>query len=195
MTVSALSAIVDKNIVISSKLGVVQTALFFYTGKKMEYTPLESQHYYSECKGLVEGLGYILVELKIGRTHSAVQIRAVISRPQTAQNGAAQGIGINDCAKVHRLLMPRLEALLNAQDISMEVTSPGLTRNIKNAAEFALFVGKNVRVWDTDAADWTSGVIESAGTESLELKVSGTGETKMFAYEHIAKAKLADTEG
>jgi len=152
----------------------------------MEYTPLESQHYYSECKGLVEGLGYILVELKIGRTHSAVQIRAVISRPQTAQNGAAQGIGINDCAKVHRLLMPRLEALLNAQDISMEVTSP---------AEFALFVGKNVRVWDTDAADWTSGVIESAGTESLELKVSGTGETKMFAYEHIAKAKLADTEG
>ena len=91
--------------------------------------------------------------------------------------------------------MPRLEALLNAQDVSMEVTSPGLTRNIKNAAEFALFVGKNVRVWDTDAADWTSGVIESAGTESLELKVSGTGETKTFAYEHIAKAKLADTEG
>ena len=161
----------------------------------MEYTPLESQYYYSECNVLVEGLGYILVELKIGRTHSAVQIRAVISRPQAAQNGAAQGIGINDCAKVHRLLMPRLEALLNAQDISMEVTSPGLTRNIKNAAEFALFVGKNVRVWDTDAADWTSGVIESAGTESLELKESGTGETKTFAYEHIAKAKLADTEG
>ena len=80
MTVSALSAIVDKNIVISSKLGVVQTALFFYTGKKMEYTPLESQHYYSECKGLVEGLGYILVELKIGRTHSVVQIRVPLFR-------------------------------------------------------------------------------------------------------------------
>ncbi|MGI5172542.1 ribosome maturation factor [Treponema sp. OMZ 840] len=161
----------------------------------MEYIPLENQHYYSECKSLVEGLGYMLIELKIGHTRSAFQIRTVISKPCTDKTDDPHTIGVNDCAKVHRLLLPRFEALLNSQDIYMEVTSPGMNRNIKNAAEFALFIGKNVRIWDRDASDWIGGIIRTACSETLDLELSDTGETKTFAYENIAKAKLADTEG
>ena len=160
----------------------------------MEYTALESIQYYSEAKTLVEALGYILIELQVVRSHSAVQIRTAISKPVSDTDGF-QSIGVNDCAKVHRLLLPRFEALLNSQDIYMEVTSPGMNRNIKNAAEFALFKGRTVRVWDKDISDWVTGTIETASSDSLTVTLSGSGETKTFAYEHIAKAKLVDTEG
>ncbi len=159
----------------------------------MEYTALESIQYYSEAKTLVEGLGYILIELQVVRSHSAVQIRTAISKP-VSDTAGFQSIGVNDCAKVHRLLLPRFEALLNSQDIYMEVTSPGMNRNIKNAAEFALFKGRTVRVWDKDISDWVTGTIETASSDSLTVTLSGSGETKTFAYEHIAKAKLVDTE-
>ena len=135
-----------------------------------------------------------MIELQVVRSHSAVQIRTAISKPVSDTDGF-QSIGVNDCAKVHRLLLPRFEALLNSQDIYMEVTSPGMNRNIKNAAEFALFKGRTVRVWDKDISDWVTGTIETASSDSLTVTLSGSGETKIFAYEHIAKAKLVDTEG
>ena len=194
LTVCVQSIIIPLNITISLQSGVVRTAPFLYTGRKMEYTPLESTQYYSEANTLVEGLGCILIELQVVRTRSAVQVRAVIAKPACAGN-ENQAIHINDCAKVHRLLLPRFEALLHSQDIFMEVTSPGMNRTIKNAAEFALFAGKTVRIWDRACSDWISGVIESSCAQSLTLTLSGSGETKTFAYEHIAKAKLADTEG
>ena len=40
--------------------------VFFILGTKMEYESLESMPYYKECSPLVEGLGYKLVELKVG---------------------------------------------------------------------------------------------------------------------------------
>ena len=88
----------------------------------MEYTALESQQYYSECKALTEGLGYALVELHIVRIHSGVQVRAVIAPLRTAEAKVQNrsSIGVNDCAKVHRLLLPRLEALLRSQEVYME---------------------------------------------------------------------------
>lgn len=165
----------------------------------MEYTALESQQYYSECKALIEGLGYALVELHIVRVHSGIQTRAVIAPLHTgtaekkAQNRSS--IGVNDCAKVHRLLLPRLEALLRSQEVYMEVTSPGMNRNIKNAAEFALFIGKEVRLWDKNVSDWVSGIIEKSDTASITFKHPKTGETQTLQYTDIAKAKLVDTEG
>ena len=94
----------------------------------MEYIPLKSMAYYHECAPLVEGLGYILVELKITSSGSTKKISAVI-----ASKDAGVDIGVNDCAKVHHALLPRLEALLGTEDTYMELTSPGMERNIKNA--------------------------------------------------------------
>ena len=163
----------------------------------MEYTALESQQYYSECKALTEGLGYALVELHIVRIHSGVQVRAVIAPLRTAEAKVQNrsSIGVNDCAKVHRLLLPRLEALLRSQEVYMEVTSPGMNRNIKNAAEFALFVGKEVRLWDKNVSGWVSGIIEKSDTASITFTHPKTGEKQTLQYTDIAKAKLVDTEG
>ena len=74
----------------------------------------------------------------------------------------------------------------------MEVTSPGMERNIKNAAEFALFVNLFVRVWDTEVTDWVPGKIVAATTASLTLELE-SGEKKEIEYHRIAKAKLLNT--
>ena len=149
----------------------------------MEYIPLKSMAYYDECAPLVEGLGYILVELKITSAGSTKKISAVI-----ASKDAGVDIGVNDCAKVHHALLPRLEALLGTEDTYMELTSPGMERNIKNAAEFAVFTGREIRVWDKTVTDWVSGVITASDEKSVTLEKDG--EKITVPFEQIAKAKF-----
>lgn len=151
----------------------------------MDFTSLDSMPYYTQCKSLVEGLGYILVSIHVVPAKTTTKVQAVITN---GESNSSEGIGINDCAKVHRLLLPRLEALLQNQDIYMEVTSPGMERHIKNAAEFSLFKGRDVKVWNTEISDWISGVIKDSDEHQLTLKVME--ETKIIPYTNIAKAKL-----
>lgn len=152
----------------------------------MEYNSLENIPHYKECAALANGMGYVLVELREVLQHGAVHVLAVIS----AKDTAAQ-IGVNDCAKIHRALLARLEVLLNTDNIYMEVTSPGMERNIKNAAEFPLFEGREVRVWDKTVTDWVGGKIVSADSESVVLECAESGgNTKKIMYTDIAKAKF-----
>lgn len=149
----------------------------------MEYIPLDSQKFYGDCAPLVEALGYHLVELKIGSLGSAKKISVVI-----ASKDLSKGLSIDDCAKVHHALLPRLEALLGTDDTYMELTSPGLDRNIKNAAEFAFFVGREIRVWDKTVSDWVQGILKSTDEKSVTLEKDG--EESNVLFENIAKAKF-----
>ncbi len=154
----------------------------------MEYKSFVEIPYYTDCEPVVTGLGYSLVELRIFRTNGTVQVKIAIAHKDPA---VTAGIGIDDCAKVHRLLLPRLEALLQSQDVYMEVTSPGLERHIKNAAEFVFFIGKYVKVYDVSVSDWVSGRITSADEKSLTLKTEDT--ERSILYEQISKAKLINS--
>lgn len=156
----------------------------------MEYTSLDKMPYFTDCEKLVAGLGYALVELRVVPNNTQYQIRAVITHSDSANT---EGIGINDCAKVHRLLLPRFEALLKNPDVYMEVTSPGMERTIKNAAEFALFVGQTVRLWDTNVYDWVSGVLISSTQTSVTIRLLDGNQEKELPYDQIAKAKLLHT--
>ena len=59
---------------------------------------------------------------------------------------------------------------------------------LKNAAEFSVFTGREVRVWDKTVNDWVSGTIKSADDKSVVL-VKDSKENKI-AFENIAKAKF-----
>ena len=150
----------------------------------MEYTAYDIIKYYKECAVLVEGLGYKLVDLKIIPAKTITKISAIVTTVNPDEN-----IGVNDCAKVHRVLLPKLEELLGTEDTTMELTSPGIEHNIKNAAEFAVFKGRNVRVWDKEITDWIGGKIISADDKSVTMeKENGEQITELF--ENIAKAKF-----
>lgn len=150
----------------------------------MDFISYKKIKYYEECAPLVEGLGFVLVDLKIIPTKNVTKISAVIASKDPAQN-----IGVNDCAKVHRALLTRLEALLGTEETTMELTSPGIEHNIKNAAEFTIFTGREIRIWDKTVNDWVHGKIYSADEKSVTLEqTDGTRAT--YLYENIAKAKF-----
>jgi ribosome maturation factor RimP len=136
--------------------------------------------HYNECEPLVTGLGYALVELNVFKRKGNWQVKAVI----TGKNG----IGVNDCAKVHRALLTRLEVVFDSRDVYVEVASPGLDRIIKNAAEFSLFTGKTVKLWNTDITDWMQGTIVSSDDTAVLIDIGS--ENVSVPYSKIAKAKL-----
>ena len=150
----------------------------------MDYISFDSIPHYAECAPLVEGLGYYLIELKIVPAKNVTKISAVIAAKEPEKD-----IGVEDCARVHHALQPRLEALLKTEDTAMELTSPGIDRNIKNAAEFAFFTGREVRVWSRTVNDWVGGIIKEADKTSVTVETE-SGETRTVPYEDIAKAKF-----
>lgn len=153
----------------------------------MEYVPFSSIPHYSDCAPLVEGLGFRLLELKIVPAKTCTKISAVI----TSCNPEVP-ISVQDCSKVHHALQPRLEALLGTEEIAMELTSPGIDRNIKNANEFSFFENCNIRVWCRSISEWVSGVLLSSNQTELVLETEEGKKT--IAYEDIAKAKLTYKE-
>ena len=168
----------------------------------MEYISLDSIPHFADCSPLVTGLGYVLVDLKVVPQNGSIKVTAVITKP----DGDSGAVGVNDCARVHRALLPRLEAVLDSQDIYMEVASPGMERLIKNPAEFALFVGRYVRVWDSQITDWVAGKIISSDDQSITLELVGEGVTEesvqlqagqvsTIPYQRISKAKLLQLGG
>jgi len=148
----------------------------------VEYTAPGKVPHYADCEPLVSGLGYRLVEFAAYKRAGTWHVKAVITSPS--------GVGIDDCSRVHRALLPRLEAVLATQDMHVEVASPGLDRVLKDASEFACFEGKEARVWDTEVSDWVRGTVVRSDESSVTLSVSG--EERSFPYGRIAKAKLAD---
>jgi ribosome maturation factor RimP len=157
----------------------------------VEYSPLEKSPWYAESRALVNALGCELLDLKIIRSRGNSRVNVVI-----AGREPEQGIGIEDCEKVHRALRARLEALTGMDDFSMEVASPGTERVITNAAELPLFAERAARFWDTRSSAWVSGVIKGVTEENVSIRpLDGAEESSERALTTlplgaIAKAKL-----
>lgn len=143
---------------------------------KTSQTPL-----YEDLEPVIHGLGYSLVDLSRQQTKYGLQIRVVIYH--------YKGIGLNDCELVHKTILPRIELVEDTEDINLEVTSPGITRVLKHANEFAVFIDRKVRVLDVTTNDWIYGSIASANEGKLQLQTDNGLET--IPYSNIKKAKLA----
>ncbi|HAK69683.1 MAG TPA: ribosome maturation factor [Treponema sp.] len=152
----------------------------------MNYISTDTIPYFKDCSAVVSSAGYMLVELQIVPQKGSVHITAVI-----ASKDSEKDIGVADCSKAHHALQPKLISLLGVDEDSvyMEVCSPGMERNIKNAAEFAFFVGRDIRVWDKTVNDWVSGKIKSSDETQVTLAKEDGGDFSV-AYENIAKAKF-----
>ena len=136
-------------------------------------------------------LGMELVELGVfrgkgrGGKPGAAQMRIVVYRP-----GA---MGVDDCARAHRAILPILEGAFPGSELSVEVSTPGISRRIRDGAELALYKGRGVRCWRTDISDWASGLLEEADEQGILLK--GKEGTIRLDYAAIAKAMLDSSQG
>ena len=64
-----------------------------------------------------------------------------------------------------------------------------MERTIKNAAEFSLFAGRMLRVWDSDVTEWIPGKLVTSDDKSVTLEKEDSSVVTI-PYERIAKAKL-----
>jgi ribosome maturation factor RimP len=145
---------------------------------------------YDTLEPVVKGLGMVLIELAVFRhkgssaSQGSIQVKAVVYK--------AGAVGVDDCSKVHRAVMPRLELTFPGVDVYLEVSSPGIDRLIKDGSEFAHFEGRGVACYRTDISDWTGGILLSSDDKGIVLKTLN-GEVSL-GYEIIAKAKLDHSE-
>lgn len=80
-------------------------------------------------------LGFELVDIEL--SPKGRQVRVFIDKPE--------GVDVEDCASVSNHLT-RLFAVENIDYERLEVSSPGLNRPLKNAADYARFAGQDVQL-------------------------------------------------
>jgi ribosome maturation factor RimP len=135
---------------------------------------------------LAKGLGMSLIELSLFRRRGrggkagTVQVKITAYKPGT--------MGVDDCSRLHRALLPRLELEFPGGDLYLEVSSPGIDRIIRDGSEFVHYLGRGVKCYRRDISDWTGGTLRSAGETGIILE-NGEGEISIL-YDVIAKAKL-----
>ena len=143
---------------------------------------------FQSLEPVIRGMGMSLIELSVFRQKAkgkksgapGVQVRAVVYKDGVT--------GIEDCSRVHRSIMPRLELAFADHEIYLEVSSPGIDRLIKDGSEFAHYIGREVRCYRTDISDWTAGVLRSA--DDTQIVLQGENEEMILPFELIAKARL-----
>ncbi|MCL2761855.1 MAG: ribosome assembly cofactor RimP [Treponema sp.] len=143
-----------------------------------------------QLEALVQGLGMVLIELGVFYTKSrkdtpngvvgTAQVRAVVYKPGV--------LGTTDCSRVHHAILPKLEEAFPGRELSVEVSTPGITRQVKDGVELAHYRGRGVRLWRTDISDWSVGILEAADEQGITIK--GKEGAIRLDYALVAKAKL-----
>lgn len=129
---------------------------------------------------VINGLGFSLVEFTSHRNRSNLTVNAIIYKDS--------GVNLADCSAVYKTILPRIELLEESRSINLEVSSPGLSRNIKTVDEFEIFTGRKVRILKKDDSDWIHGSIDSVDNNSVNINISRQKTNIDFA--DINKAKL-----
>jgi ribosome maturation factor RimP len=116
----------------------------------------------AEIEPVLAAMGYSLVELSVGRRRGVTHVVVVLHRPG--------GVGVDQCAEVTRAVRPRLELVEGLADVTLEVSSPGIERTLKDPSEYAIFRGRGVRVLPAGDGEWVGGVIEAFRDGTLVLR-------------------------
>lgn len=133
---------------------------------------------------VVEDFGCELVELQFRREAPGWVLRLIIDN--------ANGIGIDDCARISR----EIAHLLEVEDpiehaYSLEISSPGLDRPLKRERDFVRCKGKKAKVVVREPIDGQNqciGLIEDVTQESVTLRTDhGTIE---IPFTRMKKARL-----
>ncbi len=100
--------------------------------------------------------GLEIFDVQYRREGPGMVLRIQIDRPWTegTEEAPGEGVGVNDCASVSR----DLSAIFDVEDIvaaayTLEVSSPGLDRPLRGAADYRRFVGRRAKLVMREAVD------------------------------------------
>lgn len=127
------------------------------------------------------GMGYELVDVQA--SNGGRMLRLFIDKPG--------GIGVEDCAAVSR----QLSRLLEVEGVDyerLEVSSPGLDRPLRKAADFDRFAGQKaeLKMRTPDASGRRKFVGVLRGTEDGQVRMELEGNTVSLALADLDRARL-----
>ncbi|MCF8040778.1 MAG: ribosome maturation factor RimP [Desulfarculaceae bacterium] len=134
---------------------------------------------------VVRSEGLMLVELSWRRESAGQVLRLCVDRPQG-------GVSLTECTTLSR----QVSDLLDVEEptevpYSLEVSSPGLNRKLKDPREFDLFAGRPARLVVSLSGGGTQvvqGVLK--GTMGQDVLIQVKGKVKALPVAQVAKAKL-----
>ena len=127
---------------------------------------------------LLEGMEMSLVECSIGRHRGDIKVNLVLYK--------RNGISLENLTEAQKVIRPRLELIYDRDKLSLEISSPGLTRTLKNINEYNIFSGRKIKV--LVEGDWYSGILNGIRDNVVTLVIDGR-ETD-FPVNNIRKARL-----
>ncbi|MBI2317416.1 MAG: ribosome maturation factor RimP [Betaproteobacteria bacterium] len=134
----------------------------------------------------VRGLGYELADFEI--SNHGKMLRVFIDKIH--ETGPGSQITLADCEAVSRQLMRVLEVEGVGYD-RLEVSSPGLDRRLKKAADFARFTGSKAEVRLREPLNGRRrfvGIVRGIRDEQVELESEGTNY--LLALSNLDRARL-----
>ena len=145
---------------------------------------------FKELSALLSATDYQLVDAVLNETANSVTMSVFIYSKD-------REVDTSDLSKVYNVIYPRYQVILGNRDLSLEVSSPGLQRNIKDYYEFNIFKGKLVRVYSAKYSSYIEGYINEVHDDSLLLNEviiidkNENLEQLEIAFSDIQKAKLS----
>jgi len=127
---------------------------------------------------LLDSMGFSIVEFSLGRHRGDIKLNLVLYK-----NG---GISLDDLTAAQKILRPRLELEYDRENLSIEISSPGLSRLIKSPREYGIFTGRRFRLLIEE--EWIEGTLKEAGDENIVFETEN--ETAVIPINGIRKAKL-----
>ena len=139
-------------------------------------------------------LGLELFELRTGGSKGRPVLDVRVDRHD------GQQVTLDDCARASRAIEARLDSMSYAGTrYVLEVSSPGIERPLRNAADWRRFVGRDAVVTHDAVAEGPpagsrevriAGVEGDAGAEVIVVE-SGAGNTLRIPLAAVRKARLA----
>ena len=145
---------------------------------------------FKELSSLLSSTDYVLVDAVLNETVNSVAMSVFIYSKD-------REVDTSDLSKVYNVIYPRYQVILGNRDLSLEISSPGLQRNIKDYYEFAIFEGKLVRIYSAKYSSYIEGYINTVSDDKLLLKEvlivdqNENLEELEIAFSDIQKAKLS----
>jgi ribosome maturation factor RimP len=137
---------------------------------------------------IVEQAGAELVDLEVAGSHGRPVVRAYVD--------TEQGITLDECARLSRLLEAELERTGAVPErYVLEVSSPGIERPLTRRSHFERFMGQDVDVRlyvKREGRKKYLGTLESVedGEGGFRITIRDGEERWTFAQDEIARAKL-----
>ncbi len=136
-------------------------------------------------RAILREIGAVIVEITLKKTKGVFALSLLVDKPG--------GITVGECTRLNKRINRLIEEReLVAGGYSVEVSSPGLDRPLKEARDFKRLEGKAIDIWlsePVDGQNFISGNIQRAGEKVVNILDT---KNRQFTIKYIIidKAKL-----